>query len=143
MPALTLDNPMSSDQSQLRTMLLGCLLDTARRNRSRGAAALRLFEAGAVYLASEGDRLPHEPYHVAALLFGAVRAPTWRDPEPRGADFFAAKGVLGGLLDTLKVDWSVRPGTEPFLHPGRSAEVVVDSETVIGWVGEIHPLDRR
>jgi phenylalanyl-tRNA synthetase beta chain len=138
-PALTLANPMSSDQSQLRTMLLGSLLDTVRSNRSRGAGALRLFEAGAVYLASEGDQLPHEPHHVAALLYGAVRAPTWRDPEPRGADFFAAKGVLGGALDALMVDWSVRPGTEPFLHPGRCAEVVVDGETVIGWVGEIHP----
>ena len=138
-PALTLANPMSNDQSQLRTMLLGGLLDAARSNRSRGAAALRLFEAGAVYLASEGDQLPHEPYHVGAVLYGPVRAPTWRDPEPPGADFFAAKGVLGGLLDALMVDWGVRPGTEPFLHPGRSADVVVDSETVIGWVGEIHP----
>ncbi len=138
-PALTLANPMSSDQSQLRTMLLGSLLDTARSNRSRGAATLRLFEAGAVYLASEGDQLPHEPYHVAALLHGPVRAPTWRDPEPRRTDFFAAKGVLGGMLDALMVGWSVRPATQPFLHPGRSAEVVVEDDTVIGWVGEIHP----
>ena len=138
--SLTLANPMSSDQSQLRTVLLGSLLDTARSNRSRGATTLRLFEAGAVYLASEADQLPHEPYHVAALLHGPVRAATWRDPEPRDADFFAAKGVLGGMLDALMVDWSVRPATQPFLHPGRCAEVVLDGETVIGWVGEIHPL---
>ena len=91
-PALTLANPMSSDQSQLRTMLLGSLLDTARSNRSRGAATLRLFEAGAVYLASEGDQLPHEPYHVAALLHGPVRAPTWRDPEPRDARLLRRQG---------------------------------------------------
>ena len=33
----------------------------------------------------------------------------------------------------------MRPrGTEPFLHPGRAAAVLVDGETV-GWLGEIHP----
>ncbi len=41
---------MSGDQSQLRTTLLGSLLDVAARNRARGAATVRLFEAGAVYL---------------------------------------------------------------------------------------------
>ncbi len=138
--AITLANPMSSDQSQLRTALLGSLLDTARRNRSRGATTLRLFEAGAVYLSSDEDQLPHEPYHVGGLLHGPVRAPTWRDPSPRAADFFAAKGVLGGMLDALMVDWTVRPGARPFLHPGRCADVLVADGTVIGWVGEIHPL---
>src|SRR6185312_10478817 len=87
-PVVELENPMSSDQSRLRTTLLGSLLDVAQRNRSRGASALRLFEAGAVYLPNAGDAaaLPREPYHVAALLSGAVRPPTWRDPEPRDAD---------------------------------------------------------
>ncbi len=141
-PVITLANPMSSDQSQLRTALLGSLLDSARSNRSRGLTTLRLFEAGAVYLPSDEDRLPFEPYHVAALLHGAARAPTWREPAPRDADFFAAKGVLGGMLDALMVDWTVRPGTRPFLHPGRSADVLAGDghDSVIGWVGEIHPL---
>ena len=37
---------MSAEQSRLRTTLLGSLLDVARRNRARGAGAVRLFEAG-------------------------------------------------------------------------------------------------
>ena len=49
-PAVEIENPMSSEQSRLRTTLLGGLLDVAQRNRARGAGALRLFEAGAVYL---------------------------------------------------------------------------------------------
>lgn len=138
-PAIALANPMSSDQSQLRTNLLGSLLDTARRNRARGASTLRLFEAGAVYVPGDHDDLPREPHHVAALLHGPVRAPTWREPEPRSADFFAAKGVLAGMLDALMVSWTVAPATRPFLHPGRSADVLV-GETVVGWVGEVHPL---
>ncbi|HWD75610.1 MAG TPA: phenylalanine--tRNA ligase subunit beta, partial [Solirubrobacteraceae bacterium] len=112
-PFVELENPMSADQSRLRTTLLGSLLHVGQRNRSRGAGALRLFEAGAVYIprADASERLPDEPYHVGALLSGAIRRATWRDPEPASADFFAAKGVLGGLLDFLHADWTVT-GTE-------------------------------
>ncbi len=137
--AVELENPMSVDQSQLRTTLLGSLLDAARRNRSHGASALRLFEAGAVYLPTEPGELPSEPHHVAALLTGRVRPPTWRDPEPPLADFFAAKGVLTGLLERLRIDWEVQSAQQPFLHPGRAARILVGGEPA-GWLGEIHPL---
>ncbi len=106
-PAVELENPMSSEQSRLRTTLLGSLLDVAQRNLARGAGALRLFEAGAVYLPGDTD-LPREPYHVAALLTGAVRPPTWREATPPTTDFFAAKGVLAGLLETLRVTWGLK-----------------------------------
>ncbi len=137
--AVELENPMSAEQSRLRTTLLGSLLDVARRNRAHGAGTLRLFEAGAVYLPQAARRLPREPYHVAALLIGRVRAPTWRDPEPPTADLFAAKGALQGLLDTLRVTWTVEPTETPFLHPGRAAQILV-ADKAVGWLGEIHPL---
>jgi phenylalanyl-tRNA synthetase beta chain len=100
---------------------------------------VRLFEAGAVYLPQPGQQLPNEPYHVGALLIGSARVPTWRDPSPPLADFYAAKGVLGGLLGTLRVPHELRPAQEPFLHPGRRAAIVVEGKTV-GWLGEVHPL---
>jgi phenylalanyl-tRNA synthetase beta chain len=144
-PVVELENPMSSDQSRLRTTLLGSLLDVGRRNRSRHSdptRPLRLFEAGAIYLPASEDpaTLPSEPYHVAALLSGAVRPATWRDPDPRAADFFAAKGALGGMLDTLHVPWTVEadPEAAPFLHPGRAARILVAGDEA-GWIGEIHP----
>jgi phenylalanyl-tRNA synthetase beta chain len=141
-PVIELENPMSADQSRLRTTLLGSLLDVGQRNRSRGQSALRLFEAGAVYLPDPADpaALPSEPYHVAALLSGPVRPPTWRDPEPRAADFFAAKGALAGMLDTVHVPWTVEadPEAAPFLHPGRAARILIGA-TPAGWIGEVHP----
>jgi len=137
--AVELVNPMSSDQSQLRTTLIGSLLDIVQRNRAHGATALAVFEAGAVYLPGDNG-LPHEPHHIAAVLIGPARPATWRDPQPRGADLFAAKGVLGGLLDTLRVPWSVRAtATVPFLHPGRAATILA-GEQEVGWLGEVHPL---
>jgi phenylalanyl-tRNA synthetase beta chain len=138
--AVELDNPMSIEQSRLRTTLIGSLLDVGQRNRAHGVGPLRLFEAGAVFLPLRNGQLPLEPYHIAVLLAGAVGPPTWRDPDPPQADFFSAKGVLKGLLDALGANWCVEPAHEhPFLHPGRSAHVLVDGGR-IGWLGEIHPL---
>ncbi len=139
---LELENPMSTEQSQLRTTLLGSLLDVAQRNRARGASALRLFEAGAVYLPGEEPGLPREPFHVAAVMVGPARNATWRDPEPPAADFFAGKGVVQGLLDTLRAPWTLAAAeaqARPFLHPGRAADILIDG-TAVGWLGELHPL---
>ena len=58
--------------------------------------------------------------------------------DPPAADFFAAKGVIGALLDTLGADWELRRGEAPFLHPGRSASVLVGGAQA-GWLGELHP----
>jgi phenylalanyl-tRNA synthetase beta chain len=136
--AVELANPLSGEQSQLRTTLLGSLLDAAAHNRSHGAGVVRLFEAGAVYLPTDDGPLPEEPHHIAALISGSVRPPTWREPEPPEADFFAAKGLLAGLFEALRIGWDVEPATQPFLHPGRAASIMVDGREV-GWLGELHP----
>ncbi len=150
---VTLRNPMSEDMSVMRTTLLGSLLDVARRNRARGMGDLRLYEIGAVFLAQprSGERtpaeersepLPEEGDHVGALLTGAMRPPSWREGQPPNADFYAAKAVLASLLEALRVPWSVERAAEPFLHPGRSARVLVGGRNA-GWLGEIHPSVSR
>jgi phenylalanyl-tRNA synthetase beta chain len=136
--ALALENPMSAEHALMRTTLLGSLLDVARRNVTRGMPDVAIFESGAVYRPLAGEQLPAEPHTVGVLLTGAVRAPSWREPTPPAADFFAAKGVLAALLDALRVAWGVEQGSEPFLHPGRAAFVSVGGER-IGWLGELHP----
>jgi phenylalanyl-tRNA synthetase beta chain len=140
-PTAKLTNPMSAEQSRLRITLLGSLLEVAERNRARGVAALRLFEAGAVYLPVSGDApATDEPHHVAVVLCGPVRPPTWRDANPPAADFFAVKGALGAMLDTLRVPWSLEAtdDPEPFLHPGRAARILL-GDAPAGWLGEVHP----
>ncbi len=133
-------NPLSEDQSELRTLLLSSLLDAAAYNVARDVEELALFETGSVYVAVDEGSLPDERRHVGALLAGAARAATWRSAAGSPADVFGAKGVLAAVLDTLRLEWGVEAASEPFLHPGRSAAVVVGDGEPIGWLGEVHPL---
>jgi phenylalanyl-tRNA synthetase beta chain len=155
-----LKNPMSEEQAVMRTSVLTSLLDAAETNARRGMPAVRLFEIGSVYLPWDEARprppgrwdppagtlgakawadgaLPDERTHVAALLRGPVRTPSWSD-KPGGTDFFAAKGVLEALARALRVELVFEPASEPFLHPGKAARVLA-GEQPAGWIGELHP----
>lgn len=148
---VTLSNPLSEDQSVMRTTLVGSLLGAAQRNLSRGIDRVSLFESGRVYLPVGetgpgplgGDfpglrRAPaNEPHHVAAVAIGPLAPPSWSDPAG-AVDFFALKGVIERLAAGLKVSLEVRQGEQPFLHPGRSGEVLAGGQPV-GWIGQLHP----
>ena len=140
--AVALQNPMSGDQSLLRTTLLGSLLDATAHNLAHGASDLALFETGTVFAADPLQRLPHEHRGLGVLASGRLAPPTWGAPDPPRADFFAAKGLLEALADALRVEIAVSEASEPFLHPGRSAAVRAGGEA-IGWLGELHPLVAR
>jgi phenylalanyl-tRNA synthetase beta chain len=135
----------------MRTTLLGSLLGAAQRNLSRGAERVGLFESGRAYLPAAdvgpgplgGDfpgkrRAPaNELQHLAALVTGPLDPPSWSDTR-EAADFYALKGVLERLGAGLGVPLTVRPGEQPFLHPGRCGEVLASGSS-LGWIGEIHP----
>ncbi len=140
-----LANPLSEEQSAMRTTLLGSLLDVAARNAARGASDLALFESARVYLQEgtpefAGDRAAPfaEPHRFAGLAVGALAQRSWRGGG-EAADFFALKGVLEALGNQLGIELEFAPAEEPFLHPGRSAPIAIGG-TPVGWLGEVHPL---
>ena len=137
--AVELRNPMSASESVMRTTLLGSLLDALSQNASHGEADLKLFELGPVYLLGDDGAIT-EPRRAAVLMSGTTRPANWRDQEPPSVDVHSAVGVLGNVLDSLRIAWSVEPAieTEPFLFPGRSGTVIVGGEPC-GWIGELHP----
>jgi len=125
----------------MRPLLLPGLMDVAARNAAYGREGASYFESAHVYRMAgaldspNGNGSPRgampavERHHVAAYVPG---------------DFFAAKGVLEGMLESIRVPFAVEPGERPFLHPGRCASVVVgDDEQKLGWIGELHPLVAR
>jgi phenylalanyl-tRNA synthetase beta chain len=133
--AVVIENPLSEEQSRLRTMLLGSLLDVARHNVAHGENDLRLFEHGTVF-----RKGIHEHRSLAVLLVGRFTPMSWSTPERPAADLFVAKALLEALACALRVpDLAFAPEPEPFLHPGRSARVSLDGSP-IGWLGELHPL---
>ncbi len=157
---ITLENPLSDAQSIMRPTLLGSLLDAARHNVARNGPDVAIFESGTVYraLGDATDDVPlikrhgaDEHHALGVLLSGALAPRSWLG-ETAQADFFAAKAVLGGLLDSLHVHWSVKEAQWPFLHPGRSAAVLArvpegasgdhadGKPLTLGFVGELHPL---
>ena len=151
--APVVENPLSEEQSLLRTTLLGSLLDTAARNLARGTSDLRLFETGTVFAAggaSTGsgvlDALREtgvsERRSLAVLLAGRLHEPSWAVPAPPAADFYTVKAVLEALGSALRVDGlELAADPQPFLHPGRAAAIMAGAAgEPIGWLGELHPL---
>ena len=150
---IRVSNPLSADHSVLRTAVIGSLLDAARYNRAHGAARIALAESGRAYLREGespddgvlagkfvGDRPApaYEPWRVACIAAGPLWPDDWRGTS-MGAEFYSLKGVLEALAERLGVTVEVKPGDQPFLHPGRAGRVLISGEDA-GWIGEIHPL---
>ena len=135
--ALRLMNPMSEQESGMRTTLLPGLLRAAARNVAHRVEDFALFEIARIYEPTSGQRLPQEPLVLGAVFGGLRRPKTWSS-EPSRWEFFAAKGVLVSALRTLGVEVTAAQSTgEPF-HPTRAATVMLD-DNAIGSLGELHP----
>jgi phenylalanyl-tRNA synthetase beta chain len=134
-----LANPLSEEQSVMRTTLVPGLLETARVNIFREAPDLKVFELGRVFWAREGGPLPHERLYLAGLLAGRARPESCHE-RPRKVDYFDLKGILETFLRYLGVaDFRLVPqGKEPFLRPGMSARLEVAGKD-LGFLGEIRP----
>ena len=151
-----LENPLSLEGSKLRSTLLPGLLDAAARNRSFGRRGVALFEVGHTFnrqypedketavqfrltgVVSDPEQASglmgvKETPRVGAVLAGSVQPAGWNTPERR-AGFFEAKGIVERLIPGA----SFQERVQPFLHPGRSAVMLIDGEEA-GWVGELHP----
>jgi phenylalanyl-tRNA synthetase beta chain len=135
-------NPIVSQQSVMRTSLIGSLVDVVRKNHSRKVPRIRIFEAGRVYLrdpAAKDAPLAvggvRQPLRIAAAAYGPAFAEQW-DVPPRPVDFYDVKADLEALIAPLKARFE--PAAHPAFHPGRCAEVRLDGRK-IGWIGELHP----
>jgi len=135
-----LANPMGEEQAALRTTLLGGVLEVLRYNARRRVESAALFELGTVYLPRPDDpagALPDERQHLLAAGMGRFPGRHWQG-QAAAFDVFYLKGTLMRLARRLGVDLDLRPAPLPFLHPGRSAEVVLAGR-VVGCLGELHP----
>jgi phenylalanyl-tRNA synthetase beta chain len=134
-------NPIASQQSVMRTSLIGSLIEVVRKNHARKVPRIRVFEAGRVFLrdpAAEDGPLSvaglRQPMRIAAAAYGPA-GEQW-DAAPRAVDFYDAKADLENLVAPLLARFEARP--HPAFHPGRSARVLIGGAAA-GWIGELHP----
>ncbi len=135
--AVKLANPLSIDQSLMRTMMLPGLLATAAHNLAQRNTRLHIFELGKVFRPS-GSELPEEPRRLGALLMGDWEEEGWVKADVP-TDYYLVKGVVERILAALGLTGSFERATEPFLHPGKSARLQLAGAEA-GWLGEVHPL---
>lgn len=136
-------NPISPERTVMRRSTLATMLELLERN-GRLAEGLALFEIGPVFLPVEGQLLPDEPKRLAIGLWGAKYLSAWSENQNRTVDFYDLKGVLEGLMQGLHLqNVEYRPlGDHPTFHPGKAAGIYA-GETLLGVMGEIHPLIRQ
>lgn len=127
--AIKIKNPIGEDMSIMRTTLAPSMLDTLVRNIRRGNKAARLYELANVFIAKSLPlaELPEERKTIGLGAYG------------EGEDFFSFKGAFEALALDLGVQFDCAPTIEiPFLHPGKSAKVLLGGEEV-GYLGELAP----
>jgi len=132
-------NPLTEDQSIMRTGIVYGLLDTMRKNANVGCFDLKIFEYGKVFIAQEKGELPLEKERIGGLITGVRYDDLWHFKELL-SDFYDMKGCVENLLDGLMIrDVEFKSDDKiPFLHLGRSCEVFV-GDRKIGFLGEVHP----
>ena len=132
-------NPLTVDQSVMRTSLIPGLLETARTNILHDEKDLKLFEWGKVFIHKAGQELPVEKNYLAALMTGLYCQKTWNSDE-RPVDFYDMKGALEVLLDDMGLRESVfQKETEiPRYDPGVCSSIF-RTGSLIGHVGRVSP----
>ncbi|WP_148716751.1 phenylalanine--tRNA ligase subunit beta [Chitinolyticbacter meiyuanensis] len=125
-------NPIASQMSVMRSTLVGGLVSALKHNVNRKHDRVRLFELARVFKSKDAA---NQPELIAGLAWGPRDAEQWAAGKER-VDFYDVKADVEALLAPRVAEF--RRASHPALHPGRSAEVVLEGR-VIGVIGELHP----
>ena len=133
-----LSNPIDVELAQMRTNLLGGLLEAVARNFNQGTRNVRLFEFGKCFAHADAER-PVETEKLALVATGARNAGDWQNAGTR-LDFYDVKGVVETLAECLSLQGVefVPVESSAYLHTGRAATIMHGGHA-IGRVGQLHP----
>jgi len=162
--AVRLVNPMQEETPELRLSLLPGLLEAAKRNVARGLTDVAIFEEGSVFipstdtnsasvwpritgrptddeLASVKRTIPHQPKRLAVVLLGE-RVKQQVSAITQSFDFNDAIAASEAAVSALGAELIVRQAVAKGFHPGRTAELFIQSGNSIvsiGFAGELDP----
>ncbi len=133
---LALLNPITPELAVMRTNLWAGLVNAARYNLNRQVSRMALFELGLRFVPEAGGL--NQEKVIAGLVTGAREPLQWNQSKD-SFDFYDLKGDIEALLaigGERQVEFRV--GSHPALHPGQTAEVLVNGKA-IGLLGALHP----
>ena len=157
--AVQLLNPLSAEQPEMRTSLLGPLLNAAKRNVGRGLRDLAIYEMGIVTLPSVSGEaagqpgIEHRPsdaelaqinaavpqqFESVAGVFVGQRLLAGAHTDGRAVSWADAIAIARGIGETAGVVLDVRAEEKAPWHPGRCAALLLNND-VVGYAGELHP----
>ena len=125
---ISIKNPLSIDLANMRTMLVGCILEKLALNHNRKNKDFGLFELGKVYLSNQASKTKSS--EIDKLCIGAIGIQ---------ANFYSIKNVIFGLLDLLGIEYKIESTIVPFLNPYCGLDIKVNDKN-IGFIGQVHPL---
>ncbi|PTY61886.1 phenylalanine--tRNA ligase subunit beta [Staphylococcus aureus] len=130
--------PMSEAHASLRQSLLPHLIEAASYNVARKNKDVKLFEIGNVFFANGEGELPDQVEYLSGILTGDYVVNQWQGKKET-VDFYLAKGVVDRVSEKLNLEFSYRRADIDGLHPGRTAEILLENK-VVGFIGELHPI---
>ena len=128
--AIVISNPLGEDFSIMRTVSINGILNSLATNYNRRNESAGLFELAKVYI-PEALPLVELPHEIPTLTMGMYG----------NMDFYDMKGIVEHLMNVLGMTAVAEylPEKElSWMHPGRTASVVVNGDKV-GYLGELHP----
>ncbi len=146
--AITVANPLSIEQSVMRTTLFASLVPNVARSVRHQATGVRFYELARSYEphdhgGEQGKPVANETLQLAGALWGVrdgARSWTGKDAP---VDFYDARAAVEAVLAALHVtDVSWVPLESPWYHPRAAASVLVGTR-VVGTVGELHPRAQK
>lgn len=121
-------NPLGEENSMMRTILMGNMMQIISYNIHHTIEEGFLFELANTYRPKQIpiEELPQQVKSLCIGMYGNI-------------DFFDLKGIVENLLDLCGIKKYEFEGIEyPTFHPGRTAQVIYKGEN-LGILGEIHP----
>lgn len=132
-------NPLSEEQSVMRTSLVPSMLETLAFNLNRQNECLRLFELSKVFIPRKEALLPQEDFNLVVALVGK------RHPKllygDADVDYSDIKGIAEAVLEFFRIDDAVFEHIDeertPYMDRAFSADIIVRGSHV-GTVGKLH-----
>ena len=119
--ALVVSNPMTPEESVLRTGMINSLLKVISHNFRHQVGEVNIFEIGKVFL-------PDEKLVLAGAMAGGK------------VDFYKVKNIVENLLSGFCGLFKYESVSDDQFHPGRSASVLIGKKgSVAGKFGALHP----